>query len=334
MFYICTYRHLDHTGGIPSLLAHFGEDIPVYQFPFPADQVTEDAEVVSYSHPSSSSSTSSTTLSDSKHNTNSTTGDTNGDIPFDTTDSTIDTTSKTGPLTRAITDNMKFSTEGASLIALHTPGHTADHVAFFLEEEKAIFSGDCILGQGTTLFADLYTYMASLTRLKEMEPRLIYPAHGPVVDSAVDWIEHYIDHRHTRETQILQVLQDTYENSKNDINSTNGLTNSGLTIMELVRLIYTTTPEKLYLAASRNVQLHLGKLLKEGKVTVREHKSDPTMERDNHIEEEEESEGSGQKEFYYFEQMKYTYLPQTSEAHSHSAQTVTSATHGQTRSKV
>ncbi|XP_059059378.1 beta-lactamase-like protein 2 homolog [Achroia grisella] len=151
-----------------------------------------------------------------------------------------------------LSDGQEIKVEGATVKVHHTPGHTTDHVVLTLQEESVLFSGDCILGEGTAVFEDLYTYMKSLNRILELKPSIIYPGHGNVVEEPTQKIEYYIAHRNQREEQILEAL-------KNNVNKQ-------LNEMDLVKIIYTETPEHLWPAAAYNVNHHLTKLTKESKI--------------------------------------------------------------------
>ena len=98
-----------------------------------------------------------------------------------------------------------------------------------------------MLGAGTTVIpddtGDLGQYMASLRRLLELEPDLIYPAHGPVIRDAQGKIREYIAHRELREQQVIEALRE-----------------GPLQVMAIVKKIYTDVPEFLHDAAASSVR--------------------------------------------------------------------------------
>lgn len=101
------------------------------------------------------------------------------------------------------------------------------------------------------VFEDLFTYMKSLQTLVSLGPSIVYPGHGPVLNDAVQKIQMYIDHRNMRESQILEALNSSKK---------------AVTAMDLVKIIYTDTPEHLHSAAAGNVHHHLTKLEKEKRI--------------------------------------------------------------------
>lgn len=150
-------------------------------------------------------------------------------------------------------DGAVVRTAGATLHGVLTPGHAPDHLCFVLEEEQALFSGDNVLGVGTTVIpnqnGDLGQYMDSLARLLALSPRRIYPAHGPVIEDGVAKLREYIAHRHERERQILAALA-----------------GGPIGIREIVKVVYAAYPEALHLAAAQSTAQHLRKLAREGRV--------------------------------------------------------------------
>jgi endoribonuclease LACTB2 len=158
----------------------------------------------------------------------------------------------------AIGHDAVVHTEGATLRAVHTPGHAPDHLCYYLEEERALFTGDVVLGAGTTVIpddtGDLGDYMDSLRRLLALDLDTIYPAHGPVIRNPREKIGEYIAHRELRERQVLEVLDGA----------------GPLDAMAIVKKIYIDVPEYLHPAAASSVRSHLRKLVREGRVVEHE----------------------------------------------------------------
>lgn len=147
----------------------------------------------------------------------------------------------------------KFKIEGATLEVIHTPGHTTDHIVLVLHEDNSLFSADCILGEGSSVFEDLYEYMKSLQIIQDAKPTVIYPGHGNIIYDPVERIAQYISHRNQREAQIMSVFEQQPSATFDE--------------MDIVKQIYKDTPEHLWKAAAYNVNHHLQKLLVEKKIT-------------------------------------------------------------------
>ena len=102
-------------------------------------------------------------------------------------------------------------TDAGDLVAVATPGHAPDHVAFHWPEAEAVFVGDLMLGgQESTLVAppegDLTEYLASLERLRALRPRMLYPTHGEPFSDAATALDRYRRHREEREAAVLAAL--------------------------------------------------------------------------------------------------------------------------------
>lgn len=110
-------------------------------------------------------------------------------------------------------DGEPSGADGLFLTPVHTPGHASDHLCYWLAQESALFTGDHVLGRGTTVIpfpdGDMGDYMSSLERLKAFPATRYYPGHGPVVDEPDKVLAEYIEHRLMRERQVVEAMPGT-----------------------------------------------------------------------------------------------------------------------------
>jgi glyoxylase-like metal-dependent hydrolase (beta-lactamase superfamily II) len=149
-------------------------------------------------------------------------------------------------------DGDRVPAAGDVLEVIATPGHTSEHVCF-LSEAGDLFTGDTVLGEGTTAIfppdGSMSDYIASLRRLLTFHPKRIFPAHGPTRDDAESLIEQYIAHRLERESQVLDRVA------------------HGATSASAIRSqIYPDLDARLHGAAEIQITAHLIKLMEEGRV--------------------------------------------------------------------
>jgi glyoxylase-like metal-dependent hydrolase (beta-lactamase superfamily II) len=153
---------------------------------------------------------------------------------------------------QALADGDVVRSGDLELIAVHTPGHTRDHLCFFDLATRTLYTGDHILNGTTSVVhpgeGDMSDYMNSLRRVQALHPLTILPGHGERMDDAAAVIEEYIAHRLEREAQVLVAAQGR----------------PAFTPMDLVPALYTGYPVEVYPLAAWTVQAHLDKLVRDG----------------------------------------------------------------------
>ena len=152
-----------------------------------------------------------------------------------------------------IQDEQRFEGPGWTLEALHTPGHTSNHMCYALLEENTLFSGDHVMAWSTSVVSppdgDMGDYLYQLERIKARQFDRLWPTHGPAVDEPDAFLSAYIDHRRQREAAILDQIQ------------------SGQTqIRAIVETLYADVDKRLHPAAAHSVFAHVIHLIKQGKV--------------------------------------------------------------------
>jgi glyoxylase-like metal-dependent hydrolase (beta-lactamase superfamily II) len=137
--------------------------------------------------------------------------------------------------------------------AVHTPGHTSNHLCFALADEKVLFSGDHVMGWSTSVIAppdgDMTAYLRALDKLLARDDAIYWPTHGPAITDPKSHVRAFIAHRRERTEAILQRLAA-----------------GDATIPALVAAIYLGLEPRLHAAAGRSVLAHLIALVEAGEV--------------------------------------------------------------------
>ena len=131
--------------------------------------------------------------------------------------------------------------------AVHTPGHTADHLCFLLGDR--MFTGDHIMGGSTVIMEDATAYLQSLYRVQDLDVRRIEPGHGSSMDDAGAVIAEYIEHRLAREREIIEAIR-----------------GGASTVADVVESVYAFVPADLRSAATHQVIVQLNKLYADDEV--------------------------------------------------------------------
>ncbi len=136
---------------------------------------------------------------------------------------------------------------------VHTPGHAPGHLCFFDETWGSLLAGDMVAGLGTVVIdppaGDMDDYLRSLDKLLDLEPRTLFPAHGPALRDAAGTLRELVAHRRWREERVLAAWNE-------------GLREPG----EMLPRVYDDAPESAWPLAERQILAHLERLRRAGRL--------------------------------------------------------------------
>ncbi|CAL9480028.1 MBL fold metallo-hydrolase [Streptomyces sp. DH-12] len=144
---------------------------------------------------------------------------------------------------------------GLELRVVPAPGHTSDSLCFHLPADRAVLTGDTVLGRGTTVVAHpdgrLGDYLDTLRRLRSLTVddgvHTVLPGHGPVLEDAQGAVEYYLAHRAHRLAQVETAVEDGHR-----------------TPAEVVARVYADVDRSLWPAAELSVRAQLEYLEEHG----------------------------------------------------------------------
>ncbi len=156
------------------------------------------------------------------------------------------------PIDRPLSDGETFRVGGLTVQAVHTPGHTAGHNCYWVEDLRILFTGDNILGVGTSAIGpppagDMQQYLDSLLRMRELQATLFAPGHGPTVTATDAKVQELLDHRATRDRQIIDLIDKGYTTDR-----------------QIRRALYPEIQKGLRRAAGGQIRSHLAKMVGQG----------------------------------------------------------------------
>ena len=160
-------------------------------------------------------------------------------------------------------DGDVVAVDGLEVHVVGTPGHTSDSLSFVLPAERAVLTGDTVLGRGTTVVAhpdgSLGAYLESLDRLHALaaahEIDTIWPGHGPVIADALPALDHYLAHRQQRLDQVREALRSLHAAARDGV----PLDHEQLP-RRIVEIVYVDVDEVLWPAAELSVRAQLAYL--------------------------------------------------------------------------